>query len=97
MGILPLLLPDGVNPTTLAIGVGDRIEIEADAARLAPRCKVPVALHRADGRIERFAACAAVETQLEVEQLRDGGVMPSILKRIIETGARGQGEPAPVA
>lgn len=94
MGILPLLLPDGVNPATLAIGVGDRIEIEADAARLAPRCNVPVTLQRADGRVERLAAGAAVETQLEVEQLRDGGVMPSILKRIIAIRASGRGEPA---
>ncbi len=84
MGILSLLLPDGVNPETLAIQPGDRLEVRADARELAPRAMVALTLHRADGRTERFQARAAIETQLEVEQLRDGGVMPSILKKTLQ-------------
>ncbi len=83
MGILPLRLPPGVGPRMLRIRPGDRIEIDADAAALAPRCAVAVRLHRADGRVEAFDATAAVETRLEVELLRDGGVIPSILKKTI--------------
>lgn len=85
MGILPLVFPENVNPARLAIRSADRLEVDADAARLAPRCAVPVTLHRADGRIERFRARAAVETQLEVRQLNDGGVIPSILKQVVAT------------
>jgi aconitate hydratase len=40
-------------------------------------------VHRADGRQERFNATAAIETQLEVELLRQGGVIPAILKKTI--------------
>ncbi len=83
MGILPLLLPEGMSPASLAIRPGDRLEIDADAARMAPRCTVPVTLRRADGQVQSFEARAAVETQLEVGQLRDGGVIPSILKQTI--------------
>ena len=36
---------------------------------------------RADGRREQVAAIAAVETQLEVELLRQGGVIPTILRQ----------------
>jgi aconitate hydratase len=38
---------------------------------------------RADRQIEPMIATAAVETQLEVELLRVGGVIPSILKKTI--------------
>ena len=84
MGVLPLRLPSGVHPQTLKLAPGDRIEIDAPPQALSPRCVVPVRVLRADGRVETFEATAAVETQLEVELLRDGGVIPSILKNSIK-------------
>ncbi len=83
MGILPLMLPAGHGPDALTIAPGDRIEVDAPADRIAPRAAVPVALHRADGRVERFDARAAVETQLEADLLRQGGVMPAILRKTL--------------
>lgn len=84
MGILPLRLPAGMSPGELNIVAGDRIEVDADAARLQPRCEVAVRLVRKDGQAENIAARAAVETQLEVELLRRGGVIPFILRNTIE-------------
>ncbi len=83
MGILPLRLPAGVNPATLKLVPGDRIEIDATADALSPRGAVPVRVRRADGRVEAFDAQASVETRLEVQLLRDGGVIPSILQKTI--------------
>jgi len=79
MGILPLRLPDGVTPDTLAMQSGDQIEIDAPAARLAPRLSVPVRILRANGAVHALHATAAVETQLDVRLLRMGGVIPAIL------------------
>ena len=84
MGILPLRLPAGVHPRTLQLQPGERIEIDAPADTLAPRSAVPVRVHRLDGSVLALQATAAVETQLEVELLRDGGVIPSILKRSLQ-------------
>ncbi|QVQ26497.1 aconitate hydratase AcnA [Achromobacter deleyi] len=83
MGILPLRLPDGMTPATLQLQSGDRIEIDADAAALAPRVSVPVRILRAKGGIDALAATAAVETRLEVRLLRMGGVIPAILSDTI--------------
>ncbi|WP_427911484.1 aconitate hydratase AcnA [Ramlibacter sp. MMS24-I3-19] len=85
MGILPLRLPAGVNPTTLAIRPGDRIEIDAGAEALRPRVAIPVRIVRSDGGVQAFDAAAAVETALDVELLRVGGVMPSILRKTLAT------------
>jgi aconitate hydratase len=83
MGILPLRLPEGMHPHTLELSPGDRIEVDAPPDALLPRCAVPVRVLRAAGPVERFVATAAVETQLEVELLCAGGVIPAILARMV--------------
>lgn len=84
MGILPLRFPAGVSPASLHIQPGDRVEIAAEAASLGPRATVAVQIVRRDGRREALQAIAAVETQLEVELLREGGVIPRILRHTIQ-------------
>lgn len=85
MGILPLLIPSGLTPQNLSIQAGDQIEIAADAALIKPRASILVRVHRTDGRLDEFQARAAVETKLEVELLREGGVIQSILQKIIRS------------
>jgi aconitate hydratase len=81
MGILPLRLPAGLPSGALAIVPGDRIEVDATDQALRVRGPVPVRIVRANGTVDAFVATAAVETGLEVELLRLGGVIPSILKK----------------
>jgi aconitate hydratase len=83
MGILPLRLPASADPKSLQLQPGDRIEVDAQAGSLAPRGAVPVRVLRRNGRVQTLTATAAVETQLEVALLRDGGVIPAILKKTI--------------
>ncbi|HEY4030639.1 MAG TPA: aconitate hydratase AcnA [Caulobacteraceae bacterium] len=86
MGVLPLLLPADRGPQALALQLGDRIEIDALPERLAPRAPVKVTVRRRDGRAENFDALAAVETALEIEVLRTGGILPLILQRALPAG-----------
>ncbi|SAK49043.1 aconitate hydratase [Caballeronia pedi] len=85
MGILPLRMAGGATPDTLALRPGDKLEIDAPADAVSPRCKIPVKIVRADGSTEQVEANAAVETQLECRLLRSGGVIPLILKQQLET------------
>jgi aconitate hydratase len=84
MGILPIRLPADRHPSTLHLEPGDRIEIDAAPEHLAPRVAIPVAVHRRDGEVLRFTTTAAVETALEVRILRSGGIIPSILRPLLE-------------
>ncbi|KAB2890985.1 MAG: aconitate hydratase AcnA, partial [Burkholderiaceae bacterium] len=84
MGILPVKFPPGVHPDTLALQAGDRIEVHADPARLAPRGAIAVRVLRADGRVDALAGQAAVETRLVIDLLRQGGVIPRILHQTRE-------------
>ncbi|MGU7774800.1 aconitate hydratase AcnA [Burkholderia sp. MR1-5-21] len=85
MGILPLRFASGTNPDTLDLQPGDKLDVDAPADTLSPRCKVPVRIVRADGRVESVDATAAVETRLECRLLRSGGVIPLILQKNLAT------------
>ena len=84
MGILPLRLPAGVRPEALALRPGDRIRVVAGEQQVVPGARIDVEVIRADGATERLTAHAAVETQLEASLLRQGGVLPAILRRTLQ-------------
>jgi aconitate hydratase len=89
MGVLPLRLPDGITPERLALKPGDQITINAKPGAIAPRTAVPVTVRRRTGETSRFDALAAVETALEADILRTGGIIPYILHRtIIDSAGR---------
>lgn len=81
MGILPLLLPSGSGPDSLDLATGDAIEVDAVADVIAPRSAVIARIHRVGGSIEPLPLQAAVETTLECETLRAGGIISLILGR----------------
>jgi aconitate hydratase len=93
MGILPLRLPPGIDPQSMQLQPGDRIEIHADGTCIAPRGRVPVSILRANGQVQAFEVKAAIETQLELKLLQHGGVIPLILHQTIAA----QRDAAPVA
>ena len=95
MGILPLRLPPERHPNDLHLRPGDQILIDADPAKIGPRGPVPVTIRRASGESETFMATAAIETGLEVEILRGGGIIPLILHRVINAEATSRETPAP--
>ena len=86
MGILPLrIISADRHPNRLDVKPDDLIEIDAPAASLSPRCHIPVAIRRSSGAIDRIETIAAIETNLEVELLRVGGVIPSVLHRALKS------------
>ncbi len=87
MGILPIELPDGVTPRSLALAPGDRIEIDMPAHALAPSATCPVGALYRDGRVRHLAARAAVETLAEVSALTAGGMLPLMLQRLSMTAS----------
>jgi aconitate hydratase len=95
MGILPLRLPAEQHPNSLHPRPGDQILIDADPAKISPRCAVSVTIRRASGASETFVAIAAIETGLEVEILRGGGIIPLILRRVTNAEATSRETHAP--
>ncbi|MFZ6042821.1 aconitate hydratase AcnA [Vibrio natriegens] len=82
MGILPLVISKQ-DLAAMELDVGDRIEIEAYPEQIRPQATVTVSVQRVDIKKPpfTFTATAAVETKLESELLRQGGVFKHILNQ----------------
>jgi aconitate hydratase len=93
MGILPIRLAAGQGPNELNLQPGDRIEVDASPELIRPRCTIAVRVIRTNGDVCKLMAKAAVETKLEVDLLKHGGVMPAILHQSLEAGANRAGVP----
>jgi len=87
MGVLPLQFPDGANADTLGLDGTETFDIQV-ADDLAPRQIVPVTATKADGTKVEFGAIARVDTPIEVEYLRNGGILHYVLRRMATTPER---------
>jgi aconitate hydratase len=81
MGILPIEITDSFVPAEAGILPDDRFQLEASPEHILPRQEMTMKWKRSDGTVCDVAARAAVDTRQEIELLRAGGVLPSIIKR----------------
>ena len=86
MGILPLQFREGENCQTLGLTGREIYDIEGLAPQLMPRQTVTVRAHREDGSEIVFSAIARVDTPIEVEYYRHGGILPYVLRALLEEG-----------
>ncbi len=92
MGVLPLELPTGVTVASLALDGSETVDVEGIAAGLTPGATVTVRIGRAapagDADLTHGAAprelvltCRArIDSTLDAEYFRHGGVLPCVLR-----------------
>ena len=88
MGILPLTYPAGADAASLGLDGTETYDVGLDDG-LQPAGPVRVTARRADGAAVEFAAVARLDTPVEVEYLRHGGILPMVLRRLAAEPAAG--------
>jgi aconitate hydratase len=83
MGVLPLEFQSGQDAESLGLSGAEVFDITGIGGELKPRQEVTVRARRADGRETVFTAVARLDTPVEVEYFRNGGVLHTILRRMI--------------
>ncbi len=82
MGVLPLQFLPGESATSLGLTGTEAFTIHGLAA-LAPHQEVTVmARSDGDGSERRFRVIARLDGPIEVEYLRQGGILPAVLRRL---------------
>jgi aconitate hydratase len=84
MGVLPLQFQPGESVETLGLTGSEVFDIRGIAGELAPGQEVQVRARRGDGEGGEitFTAIARLDTPVEVEYYRNGGVLHTILRRM---------------
>jgi aconitate hydratase len=85
MGVLPLQYPKGLDRTTLALTGEETFDIAVDDS-LKPGQMVKVVATKADGAKIEFEAVCRIDTPVEIDYYRNGGIMQTVLRRILKQG-----------
>ena len=86
MGVLPLQFQDGQNAESLGLTGRETYSITGVAGDLQPGAGVHVTAIDDDGSEKSFTAIVRIDTPVEVEYYRNGGVLQTVLRRILKEG-----------
>ena len=81
MGVLPLVFKGEDNIRSLGLDGTELFDIETPAD-LKPRQDVTVTATRKDGSHVTFTTMARVDTPVEVDYYRNGGILQLVLRRL---------------
>ena len=90
MGVLPLQFADGESAESLGLTGRETFTIRG-VADVQPRQMVTVEATADDGTTRTFQALARVDSPVEREYLRHGGILQMVLRRMIADGVRRAG------
>ena len=82
MGVLPLQFKPGENVDTLGLTGKETFTIEVDD-RVTPKSEVAVRAQRPDGSQVVFNAIARLDTAIEVNYYRNGGILHTVLRNML--------------
>ncbi len=83
MGILPLVFPEGVTRKSLALDGSETFDIVGIETEIRPGMTLPLAIRRADGRVETVEVKCRIDTLDEVDYYRHGGILPYVLRNMM--------------
>jgi aconitate hydratase len=83
MGVLPLQFKPGESASTLGLSGQEVFEI-VGIGDVHPRQEVDVAATAPDGTKKSFKAIARLDSRVDVHYLRNGGILPAVLRSLLE-------------
>jgi len=82
MGVLPLQFQPGENAASLGLDGTEEITIAGISGELTPRQTFEAIARKADGTEVRFNVLSRLDTAVEIEYYKNGGVLQTVLRRL---------------
>ena len=83
MGVLPLQFPDGVTAQTLGLKGTEVFDVLGLSGGIAPRQDLTLCITRKDGSIVKQTVKLRIDTPIEVDYYRHGGILPFVLRQLL--------------
>ena len=83
MGVLPLQFPEGVDDSTLNLSGEETFSINGLSDSIEPSQTLPLTIQRPDGSTESVDLILRIDTNIEIDYYRHGGILPYVLRDII--------------
>ena len=82
MGVLPLEFADGATWQSLKLTGQETIDIPDLSNDLQPRSTISVTATASDGKATRFPCLVRIDTPVEMQYYRNGGILPTVLRNL---------------
>jgi aconitate hydratase len=83
MGVLPLQFPEGVSAQTLKLDGTETFDLLGLSNEIKPMSDVTLVIHRAGGETEKLTLRSRIDTAIEVDYYRHGGILPFVLRQLL--------------
>ena len=83
MGVLPVQFKPGQNAETLGLTGFEKVTLAGFARELRPRQELTVQVQRADGRRDSFPVTARLDSPVEINYYRNGGILHTVLRKML--------------
>ncbi len=83
MGVLPLQFPEGISAQSLNLDGTETYDITGLSDSIQPRQDVTLTITRKDGTKESHQVKLRIDTPIEVDYYRHGGILPFVLRQLI--------------
>jgi aconitate hydratase len=83
MGVLPLQFKEGNNAAALGLTGREVFDVTGLSDHMKPRQEVSVSAVRADGTRVNFTALARLDSAIEVDYYRNGGILQTVLRSFL--------------
>jgi aconitate hydratase len=84
MGVLPLRFIDGQNAESLGLDGSEIFDIEGLSDQIKPQSEVTVKAKKSDGKVIQFKAKVLLNTDVEVNYYRNGGILHTVLRNLVK-------------
>ena len=85
MGVLPLEFAPGTTWQSLGLTGEETFEVKGLDDNLMPRQSLTVNATAADGSVKEFATTVRIDTPVELDYYRNGGILQTVLRKLLES------------
>ena len=85
MGVLPLQFEEGTSAQSLALNGSETYDVLGLSDEVQPRQMLTFRITRGDGSTEEVPVVLRIDTPIEVEYYRHGGILPFVLRELMGT------------
>ena len=84
MGVIPLQFKEGEHPASLGLTGHEVFDVTGLSDQIKPHQEVRVTATRPDGSRSEFTAIARLDSPVEVNYYRNGGILPTVLRSFLK-------------
>ena len=83
MGVVPLQFSEGISAQTLKLDGTETFDLLGLNDAIKPMSDVTLVIHRASGTTEKLTLRSRIDTAIEVDYVRHGGILPFVLRQLL--------------